>query len=211
MHAVRLPRINTAAPVLYIPTGSLIHRLPAGVKLTGLIAFLVLVAIFAKTLVAGAGCVVAAVVAYALAKIPWRTALRQLTPILIILLAFGALTWWRSGLGEALVRFLVLWASVSVAILLTMTTKVSDLQRAVERALAPAAAVGLPVDKISLAISLTIHMIPLQLRTINEVVEAQQARGGKFSARALGIPLVIRTLLRGREVGEALQARGVGD
>lgn len=211
MHAVRLPRINTAAPVLYIPTGSLIHRLPAGVKLTGLIAFLVLAAIFAKTLVAGAGCVVAAVTAYALARIPWRTALRQLTPILIILLAFGALTWWRSGLGEALVRFLVLWASVSVAILLTMTTKVSDLQRAVERALAPAAAVGLPVDKISLAISLTIHMIPLQLRTINEVVEAQQARGGKFSARALGIPLVIRTLLRGREVGEALQARGVGD
>jgi len=208
---VRLPRINTAAPVLYIPTGSLIHRLPAGVKLTGLIAFLVLAAIFAKTLVAGAGCVVAAVTAYALARIPWRTALRQLTPILIILLAFGALTWWRSGLGEALVRFLVLWASVSVAILLTMTTKVSDLQRAVERALAPAAAVGLPVDKISLAISLTIHMIPLQLRTINEVVEAQQARGGKFSARALGIPLVIRTLLRGREVGEALQARGVGD
>ena len=211
MHAVRLPRIKTAAPVLYIPTGSLIHRLPAGVKLTGLIAFLVLAAIFAKTLVAGAGCVVAAVTAYALARIPWRTALRQLTPILIILLAFGALTWWRSGLGEALVRFLVLWASVSVAILLTMTTKVSDLQRAVERALAPAAAVGLPVDKISLAISLTIHMIPLQLRTINEVVEAQQARGGKFSARALGIPLVIRTLLRGREVGEALQARGVGD
>ncbi|HJD89642.1 MAG TPA: energy-coupling factor transporter transmembrane protein EcfT [Corynebacterium urealyticum] len=208
---MRLPRINTAAPVLYIPTGSLIHRLPAGVKLTGLIAFLVLAAIFAKTLVAGAGCVVAAVTAYALARIPWRTALRQLTPILIILLAFGALTWWRSGLGEALVRFLVLWASVSVAILLTMTTKVSDLQRAVERALAPAAAVGLPVDKISLAISLTIHMIPLQLRTINEVVEAQQARGGKFSARALGIPLVIRTLLRGREVGEALQARGVGD
>ena len=208
---MRLPRINTAAPVLYIPTGSLIHRLPAGVKLTGLIAFLVLAAIFAKTLVAGAGCVVAAVTAYALARIPWRTALRQLTPILIILLAFGALTWWRSGLGEALVRFLVLWASVSVAILLTMTTKVSDLQRAVERALAPAAAVGLPVDKISLAISLTIHMIPLQLRTISEVVEAQQARGGKFSARALGIPLVIRTLLRGREVGEALQARGVGD
>ena len=208
---MRLPRINTAAPVLYIPTGSLIHRLPAGVKLTGLIAFLVLAAIFAKTLVAGAGCVVAAVTAYALARIPWRTALRQLTPILIILLAFGALTWWRSGLGEALVRFLVLWASVSIAILLTMTTKVSDLQRAVERALAPAAAVGLPVDKISLAISLTIHMIPLQLRTINEVVEAQQARGGKFSARALGIPLVIRTLLRGREVGEALQARGVGD
>ena len=208
---MRLPRINTAAPVLYIPTGSLIHRLPAGVKLTGLIAFLVLAAIFAKTLVAGAGCVVAAVTAYALARIPWRTALRQLTPILIILLAFGALTWWRSGLGEALVRFLVLWASVTVAILLNMTTKVSDLQRAVERALAPAAAVGLPVDKISLAISLTIHMIPLQLRTINEVVEAQQARGGKFSARALGIPLVIRTLLRGREVGEALQARGVGD
>ncbi|WOH95259.1 energy-coupling factor transporter transmembrane protein EcfT [Corynebacterium urealyticum] len=211
MHAVRLPRINTAAPVLYIPTGSVIHRLPAGAKLTGLIAFLVLAAIFAKTLVAGAGCVAAAVVAYALAKIPWRTALRQLTPILIILLAFGALTWWRSGLNEALVRFLVLWASVSVAILLTMTTKVSDLQRAVERALAPAATIGLPVDKISLAISLTIHMIPLQLRTINEVVEAQQARGGKFSARALGIPLVIRTLLRGREVGEALQARGVGD
>ena len=208
---MRLPRINTAAPVLYIPTGSFVHRLPAGAKLTGLIAFLVLVAIFAKTLVAGAGCVVAAVVAYALAKIPWRTALRQLTPILIILLAFGALTWWRSSLNEALVRFLVLWASVSVAILLTMTTKVSDLQRAVERALAPAATIGLPVDKISLAISLTIHMIPLQLRTINEVVEAQQARGGKFSARALGIPLVIRTLLRGREVGEALQARGVGD
>ena len=208
---MRLPRINTAAPVLYIPTGSVIHRLPAGAKLTGLIAFLVLAAIFAKTLVAGAGCVAAAVVAYALAKIPWRTALRQLTPILIILLAFGALAWWRSGLNEALVRFLVLWASVSVAILLTMTTKVSDLQRAVERALAPAATIGLPVDKISLAISLTIHMIPLQLRTINEVVEAQQARGGTFSARALGIPLVIRTLLRGREVGEALQARGVGD
>lgn len=208
---MRLPRITTAAPVLYIPVDSPLHRAPAGFKLTGLIAFLVLAAVLVNTWLPGLGCLIGVLAAYGIARIPARTALRQLTPVLIILVAFGALLWWRSGADEAIVTFLVLLSSVAAAILLTMTTKVSELQRAVETALRPAGKLGLPVDKISLAISLTIHMIPLQLKTITEVMEAQQARGGRFSARALGIPLVIRTLLRGQEVGEALQARGVGD
>lgn len=208
---MRIPRVRTSAPVLYFPLGSAVHRLPAGLKFTSLAIFLVLSATLAKTPVAATACLIPVLVCYAVARIPLRHALSRLVPVLVILAGLSLLTWWRKDFPAALTAFFVLLAAVSAAILLTMTTKVSDLQHSVETALRPAAALGVPVEKISLALSLTVHFIPLQLHLVSEVLDAQRARGVGFSARALGIPLTVRTLVRGHELGEALQARGAGD
>ena len=81
-----------------------------------------------------------------------------------------------------------------------------------ERALQPFAKLGLPVENLSLAMSLTIRLLPLMLGTVNEVLDARKARGSlSTSLLAFGTPVVIRSIRRAQAMGEALQARGVGD
>ena len=84
-------------------------------------------------------------------------------------------------------------------------------QQGWEKALAPTARFGVPVEAISLAISLTIRLIPLQFATVGEVLDARKARGADFSITAFGAPVMIRSIRRARVIGDALLARGVGD
>ena len=85
------------------------------------------------------------------------------------------------------------------------------MMEAFERALQPFAKLGLPVENLSLAMSLTIRLLPLMLGTVNEVLDARKARGAGTSLLAFGTPVVIRSIRRAQAMGEALQARGVGD
>ena len=97
------------------------------------------------------------------------------------------------------------------ATLLTLTTRVTDLMDTLDRAMAPLARFGVPVETISLAVSLTLRMIPLQVQSVREVLDARRARGAKGSVAAFGVPLIIRTVRRSRATSDALLARGVGD
>ena len=81
----------------------------------------------------------------------------------------------------------------------------------VEKMLLPFERFGLPVETITLAISLTLRLIPLQLATVNEVLDARKARGAGFSIVAFGTPVIIRSIRRARNIGDALLARGAGD
>ena len=106
---------------------------------------------------------------------------------------------------------LTLFSAVMAAMLLTLTTRLEALMNAVERMLQPFARFGLPVETITLAISLTIRLIPLQLATVKEVLDARKARGAGFSIAAFGTPVIIRSIKRARNIGDALLARGAGD
>ena len=107
--------------------------------------------------------------------------------------------------------FLTVYAAVAAAILLTLTTQVSEMMDSFDRVLAPLARFGVPVENITLAMSLTIRLLPLMLSTVLEVLDARKARGATASLTAFGTPVVIRSIRRARAMGEALQARGVGD
>lgn len=190
---------------LYFNSDSPIHSLPAGLKLS----FLVVLGT-TLFLISNIPPIVAALVGifflYIVAKIPFRLLIAQIKPALfllaVIFLAQGLINSWELGL-LVVVRFAVL---ILAASLVTLTTLTSDLVMAIERALSPFSR-WVPVEKVSLAISLAIRFIPVIATLTKEVREAQRVRGLEKNIFAVAMPVVIRTLKMGDQVAEALDAR----
>ena len=173
--------------------------------------FIITTSLLATTPVRGLiACIIAASM-YFLARIPPRIAFSQLWPPLIILVPLAAFQWWAKDLDYALSMFLSIFSSILIAFLLTLTSTVDAIMESIETSLAPLERFGFPVDTVTLAMSLTIRLIPLMFGTVGEVLDARKARGAGLSIAAFGTPILIRSIRRARSIGEALQARGVGD
>lgn len=196
---------------VYVPGDTLVHRTPAGWKFVALLSYILATTIAVKTWPLAVACLAVVSLFYVLARIPARLAVQQTAPVLPVLLVLGAFQWWQRGWEFAAVTVVVLLSSVAAAALLTLTTTIAELMAAIENGLTPFARFGLPVETISLAISLTIRLIPLQLATVTEVLAARKARGAGFSIAAFGTPVMVRSIRRARLLAEALIARGVAD
>lgn len=196
---------------VYVPGNSVLHHLPGAVKLVALLGFIIVVTVLCRSI--PSVCVASALVlfGYVVARIPLRTAAGQVLPALPVVLALGAFQWWTSDLIRAAVIVLSLACTIAAAALLTLTTTISGLMESTEQLLSPLARFGFPVETVTLAATLTLRMIPVQLATLREVAEARRARGAGWSIRALGVPVMIRSIRRARALGEALVARGFGD
>lgn len=196
---------------VYVPGRTAIHRAPAGAKFLALLAFILLSTFLVTTPLVAAVCLGVVALGYVVARVPLRTALGQILPVMPVLLVLGAFQWWQRGGEFALTTVLILLASVAAAALLTLTTRIAELMAAIEHGLSPFERFGLPVETISLAVSLTLRLIPLQLATVQEVLAARKARGAGFSLAAFGTPVLVRSIRRARLLAEALIARGVAD
>lgn len=196
---------------VYVPGNSPLHRLPGALKLLVLLVFILAVTVFARSLpaVGVAWALVAA--GYVVARIPLRIAAGQVLPALPIILVLGAFQWWQNDLTRAGVIVLSLLCTIAAAALLTLTTTISGLMESTERLFGPLARYGFPVETVTLAASLTLRMIPVQLAALREVADARKARGAGWSIRAIGVPVMVRSIRRARALGEALMARGFGD
>lgn len=196
---------------VYVPGSSVIHRTPPAVKLLCLVVFIVVVSVLPSNPVQALVGIGMLFVAYAVAGIPVSTAARQVVPLLPIIVFLCLFLWWQNDWVAALTTFFGLAAAAMAAVLLTLTTTVEAMLDSLERGLAPLARVGVRVDLISLAIALTIRVIPLMFATIAESLDARKARGAGFSISAVGTPVVIRSIRRAQLTGEALLARGAVD
>ena len=196
---------------VYVPGTTIVHRVNPSIKFVSLIVFIIASTIWAHTLTHAGICLAAPLLLLAVAKIPPKIVWGQLWPPLPFLLFLGAFNWWQQGWEKALVVTLVIMSSIGMAAVFTLTTTVAEMLEALEKALAPTARFGVPVEAISLALSLTIRLIPLQFATVGEVLDARKARGADFSITAFGAPVMIRSIRRARVIGDALLARGVGD
>ncbi|MEP3246321.1 MAG: energy-coupling factor transporter transmembrane protein EcfT [Sneathiella sp.] len=190
---------------LYHSADTVLHRLPAGVKLTCLAVLgTFLFIIETIDIVGGAFILIAAL--YGAGKIPFRMMIGQVKPVfwllLIIFLAQGFLTNWPTALLIVL-RFLTL---ILAASLVTLTTRTSDMVVALETGLRHLSR-WISVEKVSLALSLSIRFIPVIGSVTKEVREAQRARGLDRSFFAVAMPVIIRTLKMGTQIAEALDAR----
>lgn len=77
-------------------------------------------------------------------------------------------------------------------------------------ALRPLARFHIPVNAISVAIAITIRLIPLQMENIRVVIEARRARSSR-GLRAFALPVIIHSIRRAEAMGEALESRGFDD
>lgn len=195
---------------LYRPGGSWLHRLPAGVKLSGLVLTGV-----ASVLVAEPGPALAAllvvVLGYVSAGLPPRLLLRQTRPLILLLVAVGLFHLLVTGWQRAVVVVSVIATLVLLAGLVTLTTRTTALVDVLVRVLGPLRRVGVDPDRVGLLLALSIRAVPVVVGIAEEVRDAQRARGLATSPRAYAVPLVIRALRHADELGDALVARGVDD
>jgi biotin transport system permease protein len=195
---------------LYLPGASPVHRLGAGVKLLVLVlAGVGSVFVHRPWQVLVALAVVAG--AYALGRVPWRTALAQIRPVLWVAAAAACFHVVASGWQRAVVVVGVLLALVLLAALVTLTTRTTDLVDAVVRGCRPLRRVGVDPERVGLMIALGVRAVPVVVGLAEEVRDAQRARGLTASPRAFAVPLIVRSLRHADALGEALVARGVDD
>ena len=207
-----MTRRRTNIPLsVYVPGTTVIHRMKPSWKILILLVFILVTSIFFNSLPWAGGAVIAAALTYFIARIPPRIAWSQLWPPLVILIPLAGFQWWAKDFDYAAVMFLNILAAMILAFLLTLTSTVDAIMESLEESLQPLNRFGVPVENISLAMSLTIRLIPLMFETVYEVLDARKARGAGFSPSAFVTPVIIRSIRRARAIGEALQARGVGD
>lgn len=195
---------------LYCPGASPLHRLAAGVKLAVLVAAGVVVfavhepATLAATLFAALGLA-------GLARLPFAALLRRLVPFLVLVAVFLAVHVLLGTTATGLVVVARFATMIVLGLVVAMTTRLSELVAALERALAPLRLVGIDPQKAGLVLSMTIRFVPLAAETWAEISAAQQARGLERNVLARLVPLLVRLLERAEEIADALTARGADD
>lgn len=188
------------------PGDSPVHRLPAGAKLVALLVFGGVLLSVSSPILAGAG-LLSVLVSFRLAGFPLSLALAQIRPLALVLLLLFAAQIWLATLEDAFLLVLRFAALILAASLVTLTTRTADLVEALERALSPFERFGVDTAKISLAISLAIRFLPAIGQIVEEVREAQAARGRSRSIVALAVPVIVRLLKMADEVSDAIDAR----
>lgn len=195
---------------LYRPGISLLHRLPAGLKLVALVAAGA-TSVFVDGIWQVAAALAAVSAGYVSARLPFGVMLRQARPLLWVLLVVGAFHAVVNGWERAMVVTGVILVLVLLAGLVTLTTRTSELVDALVRAMRPLRRVGVDPERIGLLLALGIRSVFVVAQIAEEVRDAQRARGLTASPRAYAVPLIIRSLRHADELGEALVARGADD
>lgn len=191
---------------LYAPRDSLVHRLAPGAKLLALaLAGTGLFLTANLWVLSGAGLAVLAL--FPLARLSPADAWRQLRPALPILVILALTQVWLGDPQAAPAVLLRLSTLILLAGLVTLTTRTADMVETLEWALTPLRGLGVDPAKVGLAISLALRFIPALSGVLDEVREAQKARGLERNVLALAVPLIVRTLKMADEIAEAIDAR----
>lgn len=194
---------------LYHPGTTMLHRLPAGVKLAGLAAGITVVLLLDRRWLPAAGGGIG--ILYAAARIPPRLALAQVRPLLwfaVFLLVLQALlTDWQRAVSVVLTLVL----GVALAGLVTLTTRVSAMLDVVEALLGPLGRFGVRPDRVGLVLALAVRGVPVIAGIAGTVRDAHRARGSTVAPWAVLVPVVVRVLRHADSLGDALAARGVDD
>lgn len=200
----------TTLVALYRPGASVLHRLPAGAKLSALLAAGAC-SLLVRTPVQTATAVASVLLGYAAARVPARVVLESLRPVLWVAVPLGVFQGLVVGWPRASVIVGVIVALVLLANLVTLTTRTSDLVDVVVRLSRRFRFLGVNPERIGLMLNLAIRGVPLVVELAVRVREAQHARGQALSPRAFAVPLIVGALRRADEIGDALAARGFDD
>ena len=193
---------------LYRPGDSILHRLPAGVALAGLALAAQVLTVYPHDPVSIAVSLAAALLLYPVGGQSLRVALGELWRLRWILLVLAGTLVVFVSVEAAWISAGRVAALLLLAALLTMTTRMSDLLAVLHRLLRPLRRLGVDPDAVSLALGLTLTMVPVVGAFAQRVRDAERARGVRLGLRAT-VPLLVLTLRHADRVGDALAARGV--
>ena len=192
---------------LYLPGNTWLHRVRAGLKLAVLaIGSTALMWVHSPSLLLVACAVVCLSVRWA--GVSLQQVWQQLRPLVWLLFVLGGLSVWSQGLWQALEMILRLLTLVLAALVVSMTTPLTQMMQVVAWLLKPFQRLGwVDADKVALGFGLTMRLIPELGVQWQEIREAQLARGLTPSPLTMGVPMLLRTLRRADEIAEAIDAR----
>lgn len=195
---------------VYRPGTTPLHRAPVGAKVAGLFVLsTVIVVVHGPAW--GAGFLALAVVVALVGRVPLRSTVRGLRPVLVFAIVVAAFQWWWTGPTRAAESLLDLLALGLLALTLSVTTSTTAMLDAFTRWISPLRPLGVSPERVALTIGLAISSIPGTVQLALETRDAARARGLERSPRAYLTPFVIRVVAKAHETGDALQARGLGD
>jgi biotin transport system permease protein len=193
---------------LYLPGKTWLHLAPAGPKLA-VLAFSssALMWVHSPLLLSVACGQVCFLMCWAGASL--RQVWQQMRPLIWMLLLLGGLSAWSQGVLQASEMVLRLLTLVLAALLVSMTTPLTQMMQVVVWLLVPFQRLGwVDADRVALSVGLTLRFIPELGVQWQEIREAQLARGMTPSPLTMGVPMLLRTLRRADEIAEAIDARG---
>lgn len=136
----------------------------------------------------------------------------------LILLKMGPIAITKGGLyssGMVFFRFLLI---IIISTILTLSTPSIELANGIRIILSPLSYLKIPVNVISLMISMALRFIPTLYRELKIIIKAQQARGVIFRSgllmkrmkriAALIVPLLFSSFERARKLSYAMLSRG---
>lgn len=137
-----------------------------------------------------------------------RQVWQQLRPLVWMLLVLGGLSVWSQGVWQALEMVLRLFTLVLAALVVSMSTPLTQMMQVVVWLLGPLQRLGwVNAEKVALGFGLTLRLIPELGVQWQDIREAQLARGLTPSPLTMGVPMLLRTLRRADEIAEAIDAR----
>lgn len=216
----------------YYPSGSVIHKLDASVKILLTLVYMILV-FFIKGFIGYAVITLFLGVILAVSRIPLKFILKALKPVLIFLIftiilnmfltggrkAFTFIIWDVSyeGIFSSLFMAFRIILLVAGSTFLTYTTTPIMLTDGIEKLLKPFTKIGVPAYELAMMMSIALRFIPTLIEETDKIMKAQKARGADFESGGLIkrgkalipvlVPLFISAFRRADDLAVAMEAR----
>lgn len=224
--------MNSVSIGQYLPFDTFIHRLDPRVKIITSLLFIITI-FFVDSFLGYVPFVGIVVLMVSVAKIPVKSLVRSIKPLIYILLItglinlfttqgevlfkLGPLTATVEGLYKTIFMLIRLILIVLATSLLTYTTSPMDLTFGLEKLFSPLKKFGFPAGELAMMVSISLRFIPTLFQEAEKIKLAQMARGADFESgniinRAknmvpLLVPLFINAFNRSDDLATAMEAR----
>ena len=191
---------------LYSEVATWLHRWSAGLKLLLLAVFGTLLFLIASPW-ALAGCGAACLLLWISLGQATQVARRLMRSVIVAALLVAGFHVLMGNPVLAAVSSLRLVCASTLGIVLTVTTRPSDLVEVLEWLLAPLARLGVPTERVAMQLALMLRFTEHFFVQWKKLDEAYRLRTGKSGGLRLIAPLTIHMLQATRRVADALWAR----
>lgn len=217
----------------YFPFDSTIHKLDPRTKLLFTVVYIVMVFV-SNNFISLFFCLFAGIAIIFMSKIPVKTVIKGLKPILMIITITSVLqiAYVKTGImlidvwkiqitsgGVLTAVFMALRISLLIVMstMLTYTTSPTSLTNGLDRVFAPFKKIGLDFHTVTMIMTIALRFIPTLIEEVDKIMSAQKSRGANFEqgslmkrAKALiplFIPLLFNSIRRAYELANAMTCR----
>ena len=191
---------------LYSDLPTWLHRVPAGLKLLGLLLLSLTLFGLQRIDLLAALTVVCCLVFASLGECVWRvkSALIGLVISCVLLMAFHI---WMSQPDVGSMTVLRLTSATLLGIALTLTTRTTDLLSVFEKIFSPLRWLGFSPERLALRLALMLRFIEHFFALWQKLDDAHRLRTGRAGGFKILAPLTIQMLIAARRVADALFVR----